>query len=467
MQNIELTEKCGVFGIYSPGSEAARLVHPALFSLQHRGQEGSGIATSDGFQLFIHKDIGLVTHVYDEETIDTLPGFIGIGHNRYSTSQGSTPDHVQPVMRSDRIMALAHNGNLPSTVALEEFLRDKGLPTNHSNDSEMMADAIGYYLRRGSSLEDAIIDSYPLFTGAFSLIVMTPDKLVALRDPRGIRPLSLGKLNGGYVFASETCAFDTIHANYLRDVRPGQMVVVDDSGLSEYQITPGDQKLDIFEFVYFARPDSYLLGQRVYNIRKRFGKALALECPTDADVVIPVPDSAVPAAIGYSHASGIPFEEGLIKSRYIHRTFITPEQRMRDQLVEMKLNPISEVIKGKEVVIIDDSVVRGTTSPKIVGMLRAAGAIKVHVRISSPPVRFPDFYGIDTPRQDQLIAANKTVEEIRETIGADSLYYLSYDGMIRATGLPEDVFSTSCFTGVYPIDIKEREGEIIRFPVPV
>lgn len=467
MQSAELAEKCGVFGIYSPGSEAARLVHPGLFALQHRGQESSGIATSDGLQLYLHKGMGLVTHVYNEEAIDDLPGFIGIGHNRYSTSQGSTLDHAQPVLPKDKILALAHNGNLPSTVLLESFLRDKGLPSANSNDSEMMADAIGYHMRRGSPLEDAVSDSYQLFTGAFSLIVMTPDKLVALRDPHGIRPLSLGKLNGGYVFASETCAFDVIHAKPIRDVKPGEMVVVDESGIRDYQITPGEQKLDIFEFVYFARPDSYLQGKRVYDIRKNFGRQLALEYPTHADVVIPIPDSAVPAAIGYSQESGIPFEEGLIKNRYIHRTFIAPSQRMRDQNVEMKLNPIREVIEGREVVIIDDSIVRGTTAPKIIKMMRESGAAKVHLRISSPPVRFPDYYGIDTPKQDQLIAANKSVGEIREWTGADSLYFLSYEGMIQATGLPEGTFSTSCFTGIYPIDIRERAGEIVRFPVPV
>ncbi len=457
-------EKCGVFGVYSPHSSAARLVHPGIFALQHRGQESTGIGTSNGQDLFLHRGMGLVTHVYSEPVIDALPGFIGIGHNRYSTSQGSTLEHSQPIMRSDGIVALAHNGNLPSTVILENFLKEKGFPTQKSNDSEMMTDVIGYHLRRGASLEQAITDSYPLFTGAFSLVVMTKDKIAAVRDPKGIRPLVYGKLNGtGYVFASETCALDAVRAECIGDVLPGEMIVIDDSGEHHYQIDPGEQKLDIFELVYFARPDSEIMGMSVYVIRENFGKILASESPVAADIVIPVPDSAIPAAIGFSEASKIPYEEAIIKNRYIHRTFIQPHERLRSHDVEVKLNPIRAVIKNKPVVLIDDSIVRGTTMGPIVAMLRRAGASEVHVRISSPPVLYPDFYGIDTPNQSKLIAARLSIPDICQQIGADSLAYLSYRGMIQATGLPEEVFSSSCFTGIYPIDIREREGEIIRF----
>jgi amidophosphoribosyltransferase len=464
MSAEQIGEKCGVFGIYTPGHQASRLTHAGIFTLQHRGQESAGIASSDGEQIYIHKDMGLVTHVFDEKIIENLVGFIGIGHTRYSTSEGSTSIHAQPVMRSDGIMALAHNGNLPSTTLLTEFLRDKGLPIARSNDSEMMADAIGYYLRRGTPLDESIIKAYPLFTGAFSMVVMTQNEIAAVRDGKGIRPFSIGKLNGGYVFASETCALDVIHAQYIGDVNPGEMIILNHEGIHRHQIVPGEQKLDLFEFVYFSRPDSVHLGKRVYEVRRNFGQILAEESPVDADVVIPVPDSAIPAAIGFSRFSGIPYDEGLIKNRYIHRTFIEPDQRMRDSDIEMKLNPISEVINNKRVVIIDDSIVRGSTLGKLVRMLKRVGAKEVHVRISSSPVIYPDHYGIDTPKQEKLIAARLTVPEICQEIGADSLNYLSFNGMIRATGLPEEVFNTSCFTGNYPIDIRERAGEIVRFP---
>lgn len=458
-----LNEKCGVFGIYSPGNEVARLIHSGIFTLQHRGQESAGIATSDEEKISIHKGMGLVTHVFDEESIQSLSGDMGIGHTRYSTSQGSTLKHAQPVVRSDKILALAHNGNLPSTELLKNFLNNKGLPVKESNDSEMMTDVIGYYMRRGATLEDAIADAYPLFTGAFSMVILTQDKLAAVRDEKGIRPMSLGTLNGGFVVASETCALNVVRADYLDDVKPGEMVVFDKDGMMRHQIRQGEQKLDIFEFVYFARPDSNLLGKNVYEVRKNFGKILAQESPIDADVIIPIPDSAIPAAIGYANERGIPYDEGIVKNRYIHRTFIEPDQRLRKTGVGMKLNPIPELIRGKKVGVVDDSIVRGTTQKEIVKMLRDAGAKEVHVLISSPPVMYPDFYGIDTPQQESLIAARLSIPDICKIIGADSLSYLSYPGMIRGTGLPEDVFSTSCFTGIYPIDIHERQSEIVRF----
>lgn len=453
-------EKCGVFGIFDPGSEAARITHPALWALQHRGQESSGIASSDGKKISIHRGMGLVAHVYDERALKSLKGYIAIGHNRYSTSRGSLPEHSQPVMTRDRLLAVAHNGNLPSTRALVRFLKSKGIPTYDHNDTELIHEALKYYLVKEKSIEVAVEKCYPLFTGVFCLLVLTKDKLVAIRDPKGIRPLSIGKFNGGFVVSSETCAFDTIGAKLLRDVRPGEMVVFDKKGMHSQQLVEGEQKLDIFEFVYFARPDSVLLGQSVNEVRRNLGRNLALEYKVEADLVIPVPDSAIPAALGYSAASGVPFDIGFVKNRYIHRTFIRPTQKLREKDVNLKLNPLPHVIAGKRVVIIDDSIVRGTTSRQIVEMVRDAGAKEVHLLISSPPVRFPDFYGINTPNQRELIAARMSLEEIREFIGCDSLYYLSYNGMIKSTNLPEYIFSTSCFTAVYPIDIGERAREV-------
>lgn len=455
-------EKCGVFGVYGDGLEAARLVHPGLWALQHRGQESSGIAASDGEQIRTHKRMGLVASVFREETIDSLPGFSAIGHNRYGTSGGSLLMHAQPVWREGGLVAVAHNGNLPSTEKLHTFLHDRGVATDEYNDSEMMAEAIDWYVQSGAPLEEAIIQSYPLFTGAFSLVAMTADKMAAVRDTYGVRPLSIGRANGGVVFSSETCGIDAIQGRYERDVRPGEMVVVDRQGVKSYQLADSQQRLDIFEFVYFARPDSVMLGERVNEVRKRLGIRLAQEHPVAADVVIPVPDSAIPAALGFAQESDIPFDHGLIKNRYIHRTFIRPDPRLREKDVEMKLKPLPEVIAGKRVVIVDDSIVRGTTSAKIVDMVRRAGACEVHLRIPSPPVLYPDFYGIDTPRQEDMIAARMSLPEITQYVGADSLQYLSYDGLIAATGLSEDVFSTSCFTGIYPIDIGQRAHEVSR-----
>lgn len=455
-----LGEKCGVFGIFDHGSEAARLVHPALWALQHRGQESSGIASADGKKIYSHCGMGLVAHVYGESSLKTLKGHIAIGHNRYSTSKSSIPEHCQPIITKDRLLATAHNGNLPSTRALERFLKSKGIPTSEHNDSELIHEAIKYCLVKGHSPEHAIKSCYKLITGVYCLLILTKNKLIALRDPKGIRPLSLAKFNGGYAISSETCAFDTIGATFLRDIRPGEMVVIDKKGLFSSQLAEGEQKLDIFEFVYFARPDSILLGQSVNEVRRNLGRNLAREYLIPADVVIPIPDSAIPAALGYAEISGIPFDHGLIKNRYIHRTFIRPTQKLRETDVGLKLNPMPQVLSGKRVIVIDDSIVRGTTSKQIVSMLRQAGASQVHLLISSPPIYYPDFYGINTPNQSELIASKMALEEICQFIGADSLHYLSYESLIRATGLPEYVFSASCFTGIYPVDIQERVKEI-------
>lgn len=461
--NANLGEKCGIFGVFGKGMEAARLTYAGLWALQHRGQESSGISASNGKFIRTHKGQGLVSRVYDENSLRLLQGHIAIGQNRYSTSGGSDARHNQPVFREGGLLALGHNGNLPTVSKLKQFLKGKHVDVVRMNDSELMYTALSVCLLKGQTIEEAMRQCFPLFTGVFSLLVMTNDKMIAMRDTCGVRPLSIGRLNGGYVVSSETCALDIVNARYLRDVLPGEMVVVDKKGLHSYQIAKGNLKLDIFEFVYFARPDSILLGKSVYEVRRNFGRLLAFENKMQADVVIPVPDSAVPAAIGFAEASHIPFDNGFIKNRYIHRTFIRPAQRLRERDIDIKLNALPTVLKGKRVIIIDDSIVRGTTAKKIIAKVRNAGAKKVHLLVSSPPVMYPDFYGINTPNQSELIATRMKVQDIAKHIGADSVKYLSYKGLIRSTGLPEDVFNTSCFTGQYPIDIGYHKKRIITY----
>ncbi|PID30305.1 amidophosphoribosyltransferase [Candidatus Saccharibacteria bacterium] len=461
-------EKCAVFGVFgaSPAVEAARLSFYGLCALQHRGQESSGIATSDGKKLHLHSDFGLVTTVYRENDLKNLPGHIAIGHNRYSTSGGTEDCFNQPFLDAKHGFAFAHNGNIPDVTKLAAFLKTNHVATRQLNDSGMMSAAIACHLGKGLALPDAIAACYPFFTGVFSAVAMNKDMLVAFRDPRGIRPLSIGKMHdGSHVVASETCALDTIGAVHERDVAPGEMVVITADGIRSQQVVPGEQKLDIFEFVYFARPDSIILGKSVNEVRRNFGRILASECPVQADVVIPVPDSSVPAALGYAEASGIPFEMNLIKNRYIHRTFIRPTQELREHDLKMKLNPLVSAIRGRRVILVDDSIVRGTTMRKTVAMLRDAGATEVHIMISSPPVLYPDYYGINTPTQKELIAPRMTVPEIRSYVAADSLHFLSYDGMVKATGLPEHVFSASCFTGIYPTPIGNRAKEITHINI--
>ena len=461
----DLSEKCAVFGVYGKGLEAARLTYFGLYALQHRGQESSGISSADGDTIRTHKSTGLVTQVYTEENLLSLTGHMAIGHNRYSTSGGTLFQHTQPVVDyDDNMVVVAHNGNLPRLDKLKKFLKEKNIPTDNYNDTEHIYAAIKWYLQQGQSLEEAIKNSYPLFTGAFCLLVMTKDTIAAVRDEYGIRPFILGKINGGFVFSSETCALDTVNAEFIREVQPGEMIIVNENGMTSHTLAPAKQKLDIFEFVYFSRPDSKLLGKRVYKVRENLGKQLAKEYPIKADVVIPVPESSIPAAAGYSRASGIPIEFGLVKNRYIGRTFIMPDQKLRDRGVQMKLNPIEELIRGKRVVLVDDSIVRGTTSQKLVTLVRNAGAKEVHLLSSCPPVKYPDFYGINTPTQKELIGSHMSVKEIEKFVGADSLGYLSYEGLIRATELPEDVFCTSCFTGNYPIDIGDNKKDI-RFGI--
>lgn len=456
----KLQEKCGVTAVYTKNESAARISYFALSALQHRGQESSGIVTANDDQFFSHRGAGLVAQVYREEDLQRLEGKLAIGHNRYATSGGKHDSHMQPVLRGDDVVALAHNGNLPSTVALKDFLKCKKIYKRGSNDSEMMADAIRYHMYHGKTVEQAIKTAWPLFTGVFSATLLTKNAVYAFRDHCGVRPLSIGALENGYIVASETCAFDMVGADLVRDVKPGELVRINSRGIKSWQIQKSDPKLEVFEFIYFARPDSILAGKLVNEVRRELGNQLAREFPADVDLVVPVPDSAIPAALGYAHTLGLEFDHGLIKNRYIHRTFIAPTQELRERAVHMKLNPLPAYLKGKRIVLVDDSIVRGTTMSKIVAMLRRAGAREVHVRISSPPIRFPDFYGIDTPDQNKLIASRKTIAEIGKHTGADSLEFLSYKGMISAVGVPEDKLCCACFSGIYPIDLNERSEEI-------
>jgi len=457
----DLKEKCGIVGIYGPDLPVSRLCFFGLFALQHRGQEASGITTNNGEKLLTHKGVGLVSQVYREEDIDKLSGNIGIGHNRYSTSAGGALNHAQPVINKTETFALAHNGNLPSVKALEEFLKNENALENDRSDSELITDAIDVHLKKGTTLAEAVERVFPLLTGAFALVMMTKDTLVAVRDQYGIRPLCLGSIGDGFVVASETCALKTIGANFVQEVLPGEMLVINEDGLKCHNLAKATPKHDIFEYIYFARPDSVMNGKLIYEVRKNFGKTLAKEAgKLEVDAVVPVPDTAMPVAIGFSEVSGIPIELALVKNRYVHRTFIEPDQQSRRNSVALKLVPLPEVLAGKKIAVIDDSIVRGHTSKRLVETLFKNGAKEVHFLVSSPPVRFPDFYGIDTPKQKELIASSKTIEEIREFLGATSLTFLSLEGMIESIGIPKENLCTSFFTGEYPIDLKERAKEV-------
>jgi amidophosphoribosyltransferase len=466
----QLTEKCAVFGIFESkkqhtGLEAARLAFYGLWSLQHRGQESSGIASSDGKEIYSHSASGLVATVYREEDLEQLPGHIAIGHNRYSTSGGAEEFYNQPFLNRKYKFAFAHNGNLPDTTKLEEFLSDRDVNLDDKNDSALMVAAIASYMDDGDDIVEAIKKAWPMFTGVFSIVMMDTERLIAFRDECGVRPLSIGKIGNGYTVASETCAFDTIGAEHLRDVEPGEMVVIDSDGLTSHKIVEPNPKLDIFEMVYFARPDSMLLNRRIDLVRQDFGREMFKEFPIEADVIVPVPESGIPAALGYSQSSNLPFEMALIKNRYIHRTFIRPTAQLRERDLKMKLNPVIELLKDQRVVLVDDSIVRGTTMRHLVSMVFEAGAKEVHLIITCPPVRHPDFYGINTPKQTELLAAYMTVPEMRDYVGATSLHFLSFDGMIKATGLPASDFTTSAFDGVYPISIGKRAKEITKLDV--
>lgn len=455
-----LVEKCAVFGVYTKSHQASQLVYAGLWALQHRGQDSSGISSTDGKDIYTHKAPGLVASVYQEGDLSKLNGHIAIGHNRYATS-GGIEGHIQPITSDQNLVALAHNGTLPVRLELTNFLQSKDMPASQFNDSEIMHAAIEYYVAKGKSVEEAVVLSFPLFIGAFSVVGLTKDKLIGLRDTHGIRPFCIGQLgNEGFVLSSETCGLDSVGARYVRDVRPGEMVVIDKDGLHSYQLEKGEEKLDIFELVYFSRPDSFFQGKSINEMRREMGRQLARERVIDADVVIPVPNSAIAAALGYAEQSGIPFDHGLLKNGYINRTFINPSHLLREKEVAMKFSPMPGVLQGERVIVIEDSIVRGITLRNLVNIIREAGAKEVHLLSASPPVKYPDFYGIATPTQQELIASQMSQDQIRAFFGADSLQYLSYEGLIKATGLPESTFCTACYTGEYPIDIGGNAQQI-------
>lgn len=443
-------EECGVFGIFGH-PDAANLTYLGLYALQHRGQESAGIVSSDGKQLFGEKAMGLVADIFSEDRIKKLPGHSAIGHNRYSTTGDSIAINIQPILVNFALggLAIAHNGNLVNAGLLKDELEAYGSIFQSTMDSEVIIHLIAQ--SRMATLHDRIIDALSHVQGSYSLILITEDELIAVRDPNGFRPFSLAELDGGYVVASETCAFDLIEATYIRDIAPGEMVVIDSTGIhSSFPFKPAEPSHCIFEFIYFARPDSMVFGQNVYSIRKQFGRQLARETGVEADVVIAVPDSGVPAALGYAEEAGIPFDFGLIRNHYVGRTFIEPRQTIRHFGVKIKLNPVKDALKGKRVVVVDDSIVRGTTSKKIIKMIRNAGASEIHMRISSPPTSYPCFYGIDTPTRQELIASTHSIEEIRKYITADTLGYISMDGIQKI--VPHRVnYCSACFDGSYPV----------------
>jgi amidophosphoribosyltransferase len=449
-------DECGVFGVYG-ALEASKLSCLGLHALQHRGQESAGIASSDGSQLHIHRALGLVNDVFNGAALGKLPGDRAIGHVRYSTTGGSHIKNAQPVAvdYAHGSIAVAHNGNLTNAEVLRAELEHGGSIFRSTGDTEVVVHLIAK--SRGATTVDRISDALRQVQGAYSMLILTPEELIAVRDPHGFRPLCLGKLNGGYVFASEPPAFDLIAAEYIRDVAPGELIVINKQGMQSLRPFPAaTQHMCIFEYVYFARPDSVMEGISVYEARKRLGRALAKQCPVDADVVIPVPDSGVPAALGFAEACGLPFEFGLIRSHYVGRTFIEPQQSIRHFGVRLKLSPMRSILDGKRVVVVDDSIVRGTTSRKIVRMIRESGAREVHLRISSPPTRWPCYYGIDTPLQDELIAAQHTSDEVAKYVTADSLGYLSIEGLHQAVG--GQGFCDACFSGDYPVALQRPDA---------
>ncbi len=453
-------EACGIIAAYTPQERAANLIYFGLFALQHRGQESAGIATSDGATVTVFKDLGLVAEVFDEQSLAGLDGHVGIGHTRYSTTGSNNWANAQPAHRQvgNTSLALGHNGNLTNTRQLAAELGISGTTTT---DSDLMAEGIARALDDERSdargLELAIMKVAPTWQGAFSLVIMDQGRVVGLRDPNGFRPLCLGSLpRGGWVIASETAALDLVGARFVREVAAGEMVVIGAGGVQSYypfsEVTPG---LCLFEFVYFARPDSQMYGRSIHGARHQMGQVLAAEHPVDADVVVPVPESGIPAAQGFAVGSGIPYTDGLVKNRYIGRTFIEPSQTIRDRGIRLKLNPIVENLQGKRVILVDDSIVRGSTTRKLVQLVRDAGAVEVHLRISSPPYRWPCFYGMDTSDRSTLIASRMDVEETRVHLGADSLGYLSLEGLLGATGVADAGFCTACLSGEYPTEIPD------------
>ena len=470
-------DACGVFGVWAPGEDVAKLTYYGLYALQHRGQESAGIATSDGSSILVYKDMGLVSQVFDERALGALRGHLAIGHCRYSTTGGSTWENAQPTLggHDDGTVALAHNGNLVNSAELRELVDERLSALGGPDASGTWRDARPKgELRRGNTtdtalvtalladnpdrtLEAAALEVLPRCQGAFCFVFMDEHTLYAARDPQGLRPLVIGRLERGWVVASETAALDIVGASLVREVEPGELIAIDDDGLRSHRFAEAQPKGCVFEYVYLARPDTTINGRGVHEARVEMGRALAREHPVEADLVIPTPESGTPAAIGYAQESGIPYGQGLVKNAYVGRTFIQPSNTIRQLGIRLKLNPLKDVIKGKRLVVIDDSIVRGNTQRALVRMLREAGAAEVHVRISSPPVRWPCFFGIDFATRAELIATGIGVQEICTSIGADTLGYISEDGMIAATEQPRERLCTACFTGTYPIELPTED----------
>lgn len=453
-------DQCGVFGVWAPGEEVAKLTYFGLYALQHRGQESAGIATSNGKKLTVYKDMGLVSQVFSESALESLLGHVAIGHTRYSTTGSSSWRNAQPTLgrTASGTVALGHNGNLTNTAELLEMLRSR-YPDQSENEitgGNTTDTAVLTALLAGNpdnSLEGTAMELLPKVRGAFSLVFMDEQTLYAARDPQGVRPLVLGRLNSGWVVASESAALDIVGASFVREVEPGELIVIDENGLRSMIFAKPKRAGCVFEYVYLARPDTSINGKNVYDARVDMGRALAREYPVEADLVIPTPDSGTPAAIGFSQESGIPFGHGLVKNAYVGRTFIEPSQTIRQLGIRLKLNPLKEVIKGKRIIVVDDSIVRGNTQRALVAMLREAGAKEIHVRISSPPITWPCFYGVDFATRAELIATGLAPDDVRASIGADSLGYLSKEGMIAASEQKESELCTACFTGEYPIEL--------------
>ena len=460
-------EECGVVAIYGH-PEAAKLAYLGLYSLQHRGQESAGICTSDGEQVYCERSMGHVADIFTTEVINQLPGSLAIGHTRYSTAGDTVLLNAQPfsVACNKGRLAVAHNGNITNATELRQELERRGSIFQASSDTEVILHLMARSSER--TLSGALRDALLQLEGAFSLVCLAQDRVIVARDPHGFRPLAVGEMeiSGGgkcYVFASETCAFDLIGAVYLHDVDPGEMVIVGPEGMTRERFAPEQPRSQcVFEHVYFSRPDSIVFGRAVQESREELGRLLARECPADADIVVPVPDSGVAASIGYAAESGLPFRQALIRNHYVGRTFIEPSQAIRDFGVKLKLNPVRHLLQGKRVVLVDDSIVRGTTSRKIVRMVRQAGAREVHLRISCPPTVSPCFYGVDTPQRSELIAANQSVAEICEFIGADSLGYLSLEGLLSSVGKDRGSYCTSCYTGQYPVAVPQNEAAYLQ-----
>jgi amidophosphoribosyltransferase len=460
-------DECGVFGIVSPGRDVARMAYFALYALQHRGQESAGIATAQNGHIMAMRDQGLVNQVFDEQKLRALQGDMAVGHVRYSTTGASSWENSQPVWRADRReLALAHNGNLINAVLLHSDLREAGVAFRSTSDSEIIAALLSTH--GATTIEDAVADVMTRVEGAYSTVVMTKDRVVAFRDPAGLRPLSLGMLGEHYCVASESCAFDIIGARFLRDVQPGEVVSLTEHGIQTRQAVPsGRQALCVFEYIYFARPDSRLRGEVLQVARGRMGEILAREAPVEADLVIPVPDSGNPAARGFARATGLPQDDGLIKNRYVARTFIQPGQELRRHGLRMKFNPLPEVVAGKRLVVVDDSIVRGNTTRQIVAMLRDAGAAEVHMRISAPPIRHPCHYGIDMSTSEEMIAHGRTPAEVAAELGATSLAYLSLAGIYEAIRGTRETHCDACFSGQYPLDGSDEAQRKDAFELPL